>query len=190
MNREEYMAALEKHLRKLPKEEKENALVYYNEYFDDAGVENEDRVIGELGSPAKLAAQLRSEYALKDNGEDKKKMPVVLVVILSIFAAPIALPLVIVAAALVFCVMVVVFAFLFAFVVTAVSLALGGFLWMVVGLMLIFQSPASTLFYVGSGACALGLGILLGVGMYRLIPWVINGFKRMAQAILEWRKNA
>lgn len=56
MNREEYMAALEKHLRKLPRDERENALVYYNEYFDDAGPENEDRVIGELGSPTKLAA--------------------------------------------------------------------------------------------------------------------------------------
>lgn len=190
MNREEYMAALEKHLRKLPGDEKENALVYYNEYFDDAGPENEDRVIGELGSPAKLAAQLRSEYALKGNEQEKKKMPVVLVVILSIFAAPIAPPLVIVAAALVFVLMVVVFSFLFAFVVTAAALVLGGFLWMVIGLILIFQSPAATLFYVGSGAFALGLGILLGVGMYRLIPWVINGFKRMAEAILEWRKNA
>lgn len=97
MNREEYMAALEKHLRKLPRDERENALVYYNEYFDDAEPENEDRVIGELGSPAKLAAQLRSEYALKGNEQEKKKMPVVLIVILSIFAAPIALPLVIVA---------------------------------------------------------------------------------------------
>lgn len=117
-------------------------------------------------------------------------MPVVLVVILSIFAAPIALPLVIVAAALVFVLMVVVFSFLFAFVVTAAALVLGGFLWMVIGLVLIFQSPEATVFYVGSGAFALGLGILLGVGMYRLIPWVINGFKRMAEAILEWRKNA
>lgn len=117
-------------------------------------------------------------------------MPVVLIVILSIFAAPIALPLVIVAAALVFVLMVVVFSVLFAFVVTAAALVLGGFLWMVIGLILIFQSPAVTLFYVGNGAFALGLGILLGVGMYRLIPWVINGFKRMAEAILEWRKNA
>ena len=55
---------------------------------------------------------------------------------------------------------------------------------------MIFQSPAATLFYVGGGALALGLGILLGVSMYHLIPWVISGFKRMAEAILEWRKNA
>ena len=33
---------------------------YYNDYFDDAGSENEEKVIEELGSPAKLAETIRA----------------------------------------------------------------------------------------------------------------------------------
>ena len=48
MNRKEYMERLEQLLLVLPEEEREEALQYYNDYFDDAGVENEDRVIRDL----------------------------------------------------------------------------------------------------------------------------------------------
>lgn len=38
MSRNEYMKELELALRRLPKAEREEALSYYNEYFDDAGL--------------------------------------------------------------------------------------------------------------------------------------------------------
>ena len=41
MNRNEYMKELEQALKRLPKAEREEALSYYNEYFDDAGPERE-----------------------------------------------------------------------------------------------------------------------------------------------------
>ena len=41
MNRADYMAALRRALSVLPEEERANALRYYEEYFDDAGPENE-----------------------------------------------------------------------------------------------------------------------------------------------------
>ena len=37
------------------KKKEKKQCMYYNDYFDDAGSENEEKVIEELGSPAKLA---------------------------------------------------------------------------------------------------------------------------------------
>ena len=54
MNRTEYMRELDALLHGISKEEREEAMQYYNDYFDDAGSENEEKVIEELGSPAKL----------------------------------------------------------------------------------------------------------------------------------------
>lgn len=63
MNRREYMNRLEQLLLVLPKEEREEALQYYEDYFDDAGVENEADVIRELGTPEEVAAKIRVGYA-------------------------------------------------------------------------------------------------------------------------------
>lgn len=37
MNREEYLNELKKYLRRLPKDDYENAIEYFTEYFEDAG---------------------------------------------------------------------------------------------------------------------------------------------------------
>lgn len=63
MKRKEYMERLEQLLLVLPQEEREEALQYYSDYFDDAGIENEDRVILELGSPEEVAAKIRAGFA-------------------------------------------------------------------------------------------------------------------------------
>lgn len=61
MNKEEYMRRLEEALTGLPQSEKEEALQYYNDYFDDAGVENEQDVMNSLGMPETLAETIKKE---------------------------------------------------------------------------------------------------------------------------------
>ena len=68
MNRKEYMERLEQLLLVLPEEEREEALQYYHDYLDDAGVENEENVIRELGTPEEVAAKIRAGFA-GENGE-------------------------------------------------------------------------------------------------------------------------
>lgn len=68
MNRKEYMERLEQLLLVLPEEEREEALQYYHDYLDDAGVENEENVIRELGTPEEVAAKIRAGLA-GENGE-------------------------------------------------------------------------------------------------------------------------
>ena len=62
MNRQEFFRRLEYLLRGIPECERQDALAYYNDYFDDAGVENEQQVIQELGSPEQVAQIILEDY--------------------------------------------------------------------------------------------------------------------------------
>ncbi len=60
MNRQLFMRDLARFLSDLPVEEREQALKYYEDYFEDAGPENEQKVIKELGSPVDVARQIKT----------------------------------------------------------------------------------------------------------------------------------
>ena len=62
MNRQEFLTGLSQLLADIPEAERQEALDYYNSYFDDAGPENEAMVIQELGgTPDKAAASIKAE---------------------------------------------------------------------------------------------------------------------------------
>ena len=61
MNREGFMSQLEVLLADIPASEREEALQYYNDYFEDAGAENEPDVIQSLGSPRAIAENIKAE---------------------------------------------------------------------------------------------------------------------------------
>lgn len=65
MNRLEFMRQLEMLLSDISPSEREEALQYYNDYFNDAGTENERQVIKALGSPAQVAKIVKD--GLSDN---------------------------------------------------------------------------------------------------------------------------
>lgn len=58
MTSQEYLNQLQKYLKKLPQSDYEDAMEYFTEYFADAGPENEQAVIEELGTPKIAAAEL------------------------------------------------------------------------------------------------------------------------------------
>ena len=60
MGRWEFMRKLEELLFDISPSEREEALQYYNDYFNDAGRENEKEVIKALGSPEEVAEIVRS----------------------------------------------------------------------------------------------------------------------------------
>ena len=60
MSRKEFMERLEKLLWNISESEREEALQYYNDYFDDAGEENEAKVIEELVSPEQVAQKIKA----------------------------------------------------------------------------------------------------------------------------------
>lgn len=88
MNRIEFIAELERLLQDISAEERNEAVQYYRDYFEDAGMENEQHIIEELGSPKKVADTIKaglrggcdesSEYretGYTDTRFEDKKMP-------------------------------------------------------------------------------------------------------------------
>ena len=70
MNRKQFMEQLERLLSDISEAERQEALEYYEGYFDDAGPENEGEVIRELGNPGKVAAIIKAD--LQENSEIQK----------------------------------------------------------------------------------------------------------------------
>lgn len=64
MNRIEFMTELAALLQDVPVEERKEAMQYYNDYFDDAGEEEKD-VVKELGSPAKVAENIKKDLGIQ-----------------------------------------------------------------------------------------------------------------------------
>ncbi len=73
MNRAEFMRQLESLLQSIPVTEREEALQYYNDYFDDAGEESEQEVIEALGNPARVAENIRRDLLESGYGEAPPK---------------------------------------------------------------------------------------------------------------------
>ena len=71
MRRTEFLEELGRLLADLPEEEKKVAILYYDDYLQDAGQENEQDVIRELGGPEKVAATIRADYYGREFHEEE-----------------------------------------------------------------------------------------------------------------------
>ena len=60
MNKKIFLDELHRLLSDLPPEERNQAIKYYEDYFEDAGPENEQAILKELGSPQELADQIKT----------------------------------------------------------------------------------------------------------------------------------
>lgn len=60
MNKQQFMGELKQLLGELPVDEREEALSYYEDYFADAGIENESEVIAQLKSPEAVARTIKA----------------------------------------------------------------------------------------------------------------------------------
>ena len=76
MNRAEFIRQLECLLQSIPDAERQEALQYYNDYFDDAGDENEQDVIEALGNPARVAENIKRDLLESGYGETPVKKAV------------------------------------------------------------------------------------------------------------------
>jgi uncharacterized membrane protein len=70
MSRIDFINELESLLSDIPIDEKEEALQYYNDYFEDAGADHEEEIIKELVSPQRVAAIIKAE--LDANSADRE----------------------------------------------------------------------------------------------------------------------
>ena len=167
MNRIEFIGELKKRLRKLPYDEIKEAVDYYEEYFNEAGEENEQAVLTELGTPAALAAQIIAEFAIKDAGTEKsvkKSWRSAWLVVLALFALPIAVPLAVAVGAVVLALVISISAVFISLFASGIGLIAVSLLYIVAGILLIVQSPATTVLMLGLGLFSLGTGMAIFFG--------------------------
>ena len=178
MTKTEYMKVLSKKLRRLPTEDYERAVEYFEEYFADAGLENEQKAIEDLGTPEEAARELIMDLA-EENADKppktvKRGMRAIWIGILGICAAPIALPLALVFIILIACAFLVVFCVLLCIVIAGVSVAAGGIISAIAGAAVLFQSFADGICNLGFGLGCFGAGLLFTYGSILLFGWTVR----------------
>ena len=192
MNREEYLSQLRKYLKRLPKDDYENAMEYFTEYFDEAGEEGEQNVIEELGTPKEAAGELFSNLVTKKVNTSKREKHytknVMLLSILAILTAPISVPLamslIILAGCLIFtlvCVIASVF-------ILGVSFGLVGMKLILRAIVAIPCSAPGTLVIGGMGLFGIGCSILIIAAGICLIRIFKNWIPHFMQKIVKRRR--
>ena len=71
MNKEQFLDELEKLLQDIDSIERDEALNYYRDYFEDAGSEHEQEVIDELGTPEKVAQTIKEGLGVENHQDIK-----------------------------------------------------------------------------------------------------------------------
>ena len=202
MNRIEYMKRLETALADISPAEKEEALQYYNDYFDDAGVENEEEVMKALGSPEILAQSIKKEQTdvqedkvetyqnVEADSEKKQKLSggmIALIVVLGILASPLIIAIlgaafgaVVGVLAGIFSAIVALISIFFAFVSVVIACILSA---IAVGAI----SPFGALVFAGLGIMMIGLCIFLLMAIVWMfgcaLPWVVKQIIKLCKKI-------
>lgn len=191
MTRTEYLAQLDNYLKKLPAKDYQEAMDYFTEYFDEVGPEGEAAAIAELGSPKEAAHEIIINLLDKKIEEDsqeadsvKNSKQIVQIAILSILAAPLAIPLLILALTLIFTffLLVSVLAFVMAVFTFAMLLLGASLIWDSLTLGMATSIPAFAL-SLGMSLLALGLAGLFYLSTGPILRFIKLSFVKLAQAL-------
>lgn len=169
MTKEVYLKELRANIKNVPQYEAENIMMYYTEYFEEAGPENVDKVIEELGNPKQLAKKACAGYVIRNIEEGKKdkgfrqKFNNTWILVTAIVGSPVWLTLALLLGILVFVIAILVVALLFTLAVSSCALAGSGVAMIVIGVISMFESFANGLIIVGGGLMSIALAILLVV---------------------------
>ncbi len=191
MNRNEFMRRLEILLSDISKEERDEALQYYRDYFEDAGAEHEAEVIRELESPEKVAETIKAD--LKREFQDVQEPPktsnglkILLIVLIVLIGAPIILPvgfgLVVAALGIV----IAAFSFFAGLVLGAVAIMGAGLVAIVVGIPLLVVALPAGLLSVGSGLLIFVVGLIGTAATVKLCMVMYPAMFRILVNICRW----
>ena len=177
MTKKEYMKKLAYQLRRLPKEDFDKAMDYFEEYFEDAGIENEQKAIEDLGAPEEAASalilDLAQENAVKPPKTMKRRFSALWIAVLALFAAPIALPLTLGILAVIGAVILGILAVVGGILISALAAIAGSVLGIIGGIAIIPQTFGGGLVTIGLSLMLIGCGILVTYFTILLARWII-----------------
>lgn len=191
MTRTEYLTQLELYLKKLPQADQIEAMDYFRELFDDAGVEGEE-LIASLGTPKEAAHEVLSNLLNKKINEapaQKNNRQILHIALLALLAAPIGIPLGIAILVALFGILVAALTVILAFFAVSILGIIGGFLFLVESFTVLAQAKSAFILIFGSGLLAIGASslVLLGISyvarffgllIVRLVQFVLKKGKR------------
>ena len=200
MNRIDFMAQLKRLLSDVPESDRNDAIAYYNDYFDEAGADNEAQVIQELGNPGKVAAMIRASLRSSDNSRGEytetgyqeagtkanRQTPVAryegtnqrrgggklaLIIILAVFASPFIIGIGGGALGLLIGLIAGLFGIVIALFGAAIAGLVAGIIGIVTGFIEVFVNPATGLLMIGGGL----ISVAVTLSIICLAIWL--GFK-------------
>ena len=186
MTRTEYIAKLTKYLRKLPQKDYEEALEYFMEYFEEAGPENEARVIAELGTPKEAAheviSRLIEEKIVEDKSSLRNKTAILWIAILAVLASPVALPILLFFLAMIMTLLMIIFAVIVTALALTFALLISGVYTFFTSFSLLSVSLASTLFGGGLGLLMFGGALLLLLISFEICKLIV----KLITLLIKW----
>ena len=161
MTQQQFLRALSRKLRGVPAPEREEALRYYKEYLQEAALDPQADVTPLVGTPEECARGILADSLIRkeQSANVKSGWESFWLVVLGIFAAPVALPLAIAALVLV--------------IAAGLGLAGGG-----VGMLVMtFFAPSAAqgLIVAGYGLLMISVGVLMVIGTAVLWALVVRG---------------
>ena len=186
MTKTEYIAKLTKYLRKLPQQDYKEAIEYFMEYFEEAGPENEARVIAELGTPKEAAheviSRLLEEKIVEDKSSLRNKTTILWIAILAVLASPVALPILLFFLAMLLTLLVVIFAVIVTALALTFALLISGVYTFFTSFSLLSVSLASTLFGGGLGLLMFGGALLLLLISFEICKLIV----KLITLLIKW----
>ena len=192
MTRTEYLTQLELYLKKLPQADQIEAMDYFRELFDDAGVEGEEELIASLGTPKEAAHEVLSNLLDKKINEapaQKNNRQLLHIALLALLAAPIGIPVGIAIILTIIALFIASASVILAFFTVSVTGILLGGLFIVESFSILAQAKSAFILIFGSGLLAIGASslVLLGISyvarffgllIVRLVQFVLKKGKR------------
>ena len=167
MNKQEFLAQLEKALSGLPKEDIEERLTFYREMIDDRMEEglSEEAAVADIGIVEEIASQIIEDTPIvrlvREKVSPKRRLRAWEIVLL-VISSPIWLSLLIAALAIALAVYIVVWAVILALWAIDVSFIAGAFGGIVMGIIQIVNGNGMQgLAFIGAGILCAGLAIFM-----------------------------
>lgn len=203
MNRVEFINQLESLLWDIPESDRLDAIAYYNDYFDEAGPENEANVLRELGSPERVASIIKADLNTVGNEKaeyteqgysdgrsgvnqnapviKKRKwnLPIPLVIVILVFASPVLLG---IGGGLLGGIAGL-FGGLIGIVAGGFGMLAGGIISLIGGIIKLISAPVEGLVLMGTGSLSLALGILF---VLLFVLCVFKWFPKLFRNVINW----
>ncbi|WP_065674881.1 DUF1700 domain-containing protein [Lactiplantibacillus pentosus] len=187
----DYLSKFEALLVQLTDDERDEVVEFYREYLLDAGIDNYDDCVAELGLPKQLARKVLADYSIRFNEnlsantskrqKSQANVRTIWLIVLALISTPITIPALIAILAVFFAIAVSAFAVIIAVGAILVAVTLLAFAMLTAGIGVFGQSLWVALFYLGSGLAIIGAELLIMPLFIWLISLIIQGIAKIVQ---------